>query len=206
MNSTVILNKVIDDKTSKLTMLVGRTLVGKTTLMLDFFKDAIRKNIPTLFFSLELSKQQVIDKIVTVKEDKMFINNTNYIEDIYSKSKKLKHDADIQLILIDSITELKIKENICLGRGDIVSIMIKQLKELAQELDVQIVVTAPANITTKQFKNDPTKTLSYFCKKETAKDYVDTIVLLERDKKNNQIMLFEQHLTNRPIREVLEQL
>ena len=44
MNSTVILNKVIDDKTSKLTMLVGRTLVGKTTLMLDFFKDAKNEN------------------------------------------------------------------------------------------------------------------------------------------------------------------
>lgn len=191
---------------NQLSIIIGKTLSGKTTLILDILKDLIRNNLPTLFFSLELSKQQVIDKIVTVKEDKMFISNTNYIEDIYSKSKKLKHDADIQLILIDSITELKIKENICLGRGDIVSIMIKQLKELAQELDVQIVVTAPANITTKQFKNDPTKTLSYFCKKETAKDYVDTIVLLERDKKNNQIMLFEQHLTNRPIREVLEQL
>lgn len=191
---------------NQLSIIIGKTLSGKTTLILDILKDLIRNNLPTLFFSLELSKQQVIDKIVTVKEDKMFISNTNYIEDIYSKSKKLKHDADIQLILIDSITELKIKENICLGRGDIVSILIKQLKELAQELDVQIVVTAPANITTKQFKNDPTKTLSYFCKKETAKDYVDTIVLLERDKKNNQIMLFEQHLTNRPIREVLEQL
>lgn len=176
---------------NQLSIIIGKTLSGKTTLILDILKDLIHNNLPTLFFSLELSKQQVIDKIVTVKEDKMFISNTNYIEDIYSKSKKLKCDANIQLILIDSITELRTKEKLCFGRGDIVSIMIKQLKELAQELDVQIVVTAPTNITTKQFKEDPTKTLSYFCKEETAKDYVDTIVLLERDKKTNQIMLFE---------------
>ena len=81
-------------------------------------------------------------------------------------------------MIIDGLIEIQTKERYCLGRSDIVSIIIQQLKELAQTLDISVMITAPSTV--KELNNNKSEILSYFCKSETAQDYIDEIVVLNK--------------------------
>ena len=80
-----------------------------------------------------------------------------------------------------------------MGRGDIISIIIKKLKKLSKELNIPILVTAPANIETREFKENPIKALSYFCKEQSAKDYVDKIILINGNIKDNNMNFIKKN-------------
>lgn len=136
---------IIDAKT--ITIISGPTLSGKTRKMIELLKEAIQNQVPTLFVSLELTKKQVANQ-VPIDESITVIHNT-YVENICNKAKSLK---DIKLILIDSLTELNTKQKLCLGMSDIRFHILKQLKQLADELDVAVIITVPANIET-EIKN-----------------------------------------------------
>lgn len=174
---------VIDTNKKHLSIIVGPILSGKTTFMIDKLKEAINNNIPTLFISLDLPKQNVLEKISVsgeyLKSKQVYISNEGYIENI----QKLAKAFNIKLLLIDSITDLITKEKYCLGRGDIISIIIKQLKELAQELNISIIATAPTSpqTTNEDINNNPAEVLSFFCKEKSALEYVDEITLLEKE-------------------------
>lgn len=139
------MDNILDAKT--LTIISGPTLSGKTRKMIELLNDAIQNQVPTLFVSLELSTEQINNQ-VTLDETVSVVHNS-YVEDICNKAKSLK---DIKLILIDSLTELYTKEKLCLGMSDIRFHILKQLKQLADELDVAIIITGPANIK-KEIKN-----------------------------------------------------
>lgn len=172
---------IIDTDKNHLSIIVGSTLSGKTTFMIERLKEVINNNIPTLFISLDLSKQNVMEKISfdeeTLKSKQIYIANNGYIENI----QKIVKAFNIKLLLIDSITDLMTKEKYCLGRGDIISLIIKQLKELAQELNISIIATAPTSSETnnEDINNNPAEVLSFFCKGKTAIEYVDDVYLLD---------------------------
>ena len=141
------MNNILDVKTGTLTILEGPTLSGKTRKMVELLKDAIQHQVPTLFISLELTTEQVSNQ-VQLNEIVSIVHNS-YVEDICNKAKSLK---DIKLILIDSLTEIVTRERYCLGQADIRFQILKQLKQLANELNVTVIVTGPANIE-KEIKN-----------------------------------------------------
>ena len=146
------MNKILDAKTGTITLIEGPTLSGKTRQMINILKDAIKHQVPTLFVSLELTKEQIANQ-VQLNEIVSVVHNS-YVEDICNKAKSLKADANLKLILIDGLTELYTKHNYCLGRSDILSIILKQLKELALELDVAIIITSSKGATnTRTSKN-----------------------------------------------------
>ena len=141
------MNKILDARTGTLTILKGPTLSGKTRQMINILNDAIQNQVPTLFVSLELSTEQVANQ-VPIDETITVIHNS-YIEDICNKVKTLKN---IKIILIDSLIELNTKQKLCMGISDIRFHILKQLKQLADELDVAVIITGPANIE-KEIKN-----------------------------------------------------
>ena len=141
------MNNILDVKTGTLTILEGPTLSGKTRKMVELLKDAIQHQVPTLFISLELTTEQVSNQ-VQLNEIVSIVHNS-YVEDICNKAKSLK---DIKLILIDSLTEIVTRERYCLGQADIRFHILKQLKQLSNELGVAVIMTGPANIE-KEIKN-----------------------------------------------------
>lgn len=165
-----------------LTIVTGPILSGKTTFLINKLKYAIQNNIPAIFNSLDLSKQQVIERITCddkfFKLKQIYIGNRKYVEDI----EKLVRERNIKLILIDNITDLQTREDSCLGRGEIISIIIKHLKELAEELNLIIIATVPA-VTDNETASIKNQILSYFCKAEIAERCVDEVYLLNKNAK-----------------------
>ena len=136
------MNKILDAKT--LTIISDKTYSGKTRQMLHILEDAIQNQVPTLFISLELTKEQIGNQVSL--KDYIYIAHNAYIEKIYDIARTLKSDEDIKLIMIDSLTELYTKEKHCLGQADIRFHILKQLKQLSNELGVAVIMTGPANI------------------------------------------------------------
>lgn len=135
---------ILDAKAGTLTILEGPTLSGKTRKMVELLKDAIQHQVPTLFFPLELTQEQLNNQVQL--SENVFIRKNTYIEKIYDIARTLKSDEDIKLIMIDSLTELYTKEKHCLGQADIRFHILKQLKQLSNELGVAVIMTGPANI------------------------------------------------------------
>lgn len=135
------MNKILDARTGTLTLIEGPTLSGKTRKMVELLNDAIQNQVPTLFISLELTTEQIANQ-VQLNEIVSVVSNS-YVEDICNKAKSLK---DIKLILIDSLIELNTRQKLCMGMSDIRFKILKQLKQLADELDVPVIITGPANV------------------------------------------------------------
>lgn len=121
------------------------------------------------------------NKLQKSKNSNIYLGLKSYIEDICYTAKNYKYLYDIKCLIIDGLTEINTNQPYCLGRGDIVSIIIQKLKKMAQELNISIIATAPTNPKFYEFNSDKSKLLSYFCKAETAKDYIDEIILLEKE-------------------------
>ena len=96
-------------------------------------------------------------------------------------SNHYKYLYDIKYLIIDGLIEISTKQTYCLGRGDILSVIIQELKKLAQALNISIIATAPTKPKIYELNSDKSKLLSYFCKAETAKDYVEKIIILEKE-------------------------
>jgi len=145
-----MINKIINAKAETLNIISGPTLSGKTRQMLNILKEAIQNQVPTLFVSLELAKEQVSNHVPL--DEKAFVIHNSYVEDICNQARILKADKELKLILIDSLIELNTKQKLCLGTSDIRFHILKQLKQLANKLNVEIIMTGPANIK-KEIKN-----------------------------------------------------
>lgn len=148
------LDNALNIKENKLIILVSRPAV-ETSVALNIENNIKKQNIPVVKFS-----------------------SVN-IERILNRCKQLKSKSDIKLILIDDLITISTNSFYFMGTGDIRSIIIQQLKELALELDTPIVATAPTNLNKNQFNENPIKSLDFFCKLEKVKDDVDKIIYLE---------------------------
>lgn len=133
------MDNILDAKT--ITIISGPTLSGKTRQMLNILKDAIQHQVLTLFVSLELTTEQIANQVPLDKTS--FVIHNSYIENICNKARTLKN---IKIILIDSLIELNTRQKLCMGISDIRFEILKQLKQLANELGVAIIITGPANI------------------------------------------------------------
>lgn len=195
------LEKIINTNKPELTFLVGKTLCGKTRLIQEITKKMIKKHIPTLLYCFEMPKTITINNIIERNSSELELNNLGiylgtscYIEKMYDQIKELKLKENIKFIMIDEICSILTEKIYIMGRGDIISIIIKKLKELSKELNIPILVTAPANIETREFKENPIKALSYFCKEQSAKDYVDKIILINGNIKDNNMNFIKKNI------------
>lgn len=122
------LDNIINLKEGELTCIASRPGVGKTTLAIDIVNNISKQiNTKILFVSLENSKEQL---------EKRFINNNIeiitdnlFLIDILEKCREFKN---ISLIAIDYLQLIKRESE------DV----IKELKNLALELNVPIIITS----------------------------------------------------------------
>ena len=152
-----------------------------TDKVLELIIDLSNKNIPTLLY--EFNTYEIWHRLKEQKDknSNIYVGHKSYLEDICYITKNYKYLYDIKCLIIDGLTEISTKQPYCLGRGDILSIIIQELKKLAQELNISIIATAPTKATIDELENDKVKLLSFFCKATTSKDYVDKIIILEKE-------------------------
>jgi len=146
-------------KHSDLIIIGGRPSSGKTGLVLSMLKHiSINKRIPAAFFSLELSKTAVINRLSqslsaqTINEAPIYIVDTPAmkISDICSQAIQLKAQEKIEIIFIEYLGLIQIVNDKAPYHEQQMEIS-KSLKNLALELSVPVVVLAQLN----RSENDP---------------------------------------------------
>jgi len=168
---------------NKLTILLADTRTElASNKIFEIVGDLAISNTPTTIYEFESEKHNNILKANESKlnDRNIYIGKDIILEDMCIEIKKHKELYNIKYLIIDGLIEIQTKERYCLGRSDIVSIIIQQLKELAQTLDISVIITAPSTSNYKELNNNKSEILSYFCKSETAQDYIDEIVVLNK--------------------------
>lgn len=178
------MDNILNDKTGTLTILLADPVTEIATgKVVEIINNLKIKHTPTLLY--EFNSYEICYKLQTQKDifknSNIYWGHKSYLEDICKTTKNYKYLYDISYLIIDGLTEISTKQPYCLGRGDIVSIIIQKLKELAQELNISIIATAPTKAAIDELENDKSKLLSFFCKEENAKNYVDKIIILEKE-------------------------
>lgn len=180
---------------SGLTIIGGHPGTGKTSLLLDIVSRALLKNppIPTLIFSLEMTKEQTVSRLLKVKEDAYQEEHLEFLHiedsflstgdiclpsilDISSKIKSLNDSLDkkLGLIVIDCLQFIgDVNKNN--PRKDEESEILKTLKALAKDLNIPIILSA-------MLKRDEgvKPSMADFREVDNIEQYADNIVLLYR--------------------------
>lgn len=124
------LEEIISLGNNKLVLVCGRPAVGKTQFAINVFNNiALKQDIPTLFFSLESSKETIINNS----------NGTLYVDDtanitlkyIEKQCQKLKQNHNIGFVIIDYLQLINDTD---------VEILGTRLRALAEELGLTILV------------------------------------------------------------------
>lgn len=210
-----------------LIILASRPAMGKTSLLLNIATNVAKQDKAVVVFNLEMSKEQCISsilssqskieriktnsghltndewkKIATVIEEllnvKLYIDDTPAIsiEEIKKKCIRLKQEKNIELVVIDYfqlISRYKYFKNTEQG----ISYISKELKKLARELDVPVIVTSQLSkdIEGREDKRPIIKDLK-FAEGSMIQD-ADVIMFLYRD------YFYDTNTENKGIAEVI---
>ena len=190
---------------NKLITIASRPGMGKSSLVIKIARNVSTiNNIPIAIFSLDMSKEQMANRLLS---DKKLLNNhwtsisdeikklkefTFYIDDtpgisidkIIEKCKKLKYEKNIGLILIDYLQLVGYNKNELLSRDQEITNIMAKLKKLINEINIPIIVTS-------QLSREPEKrdnhrpVLSDFMKSSSIVEISDVVIFLYSDSHYN---------------------
>ena len=156
---------------SDLIILAARPSMGKTALALNFAENAaMRYGIPVAFFSLEMSKEQLLLRLISSRAniEQTSLRNGRlkgdewiklvdaaaelekapiYVDDnplinvaeVRSKARRLKMEADLQMIVLDYIQLMQGDRRGRENRQQEISEISRSLKALARELNIPVI-------------------------------------------------------------------
>lgn len=162
------LEQIINIGNNKLVLVSGRPASGKTQFAINVFNNiALKQDIPTLFFSLESSKETIINNS----------NGTLYVDDtanitlkyIEKQCQKLKQNHNIGFVIIDYLQ--------LINDTDVETVGAK-LRALAEELGLTILVLS-------QLLGAETRpTLADLKRSRAIADISDVVLFLYRETSN----------------------
>ncbi|MGB9886788.1 MAG: replicative DNA helicase [Moorellales bacterium] len=160
-----------------LTILAGRPGMGKSALGLQIAIQAAQRNRPTLFFSLEMTAEELADRVVAmhIGADTMAIRKRILTEDewaaawktwadagpwlvyldctpalttaqIRARCRKMQAKVGLDFVVVDYLQRISDKPSqVVRTRNELVGAMTRQLKSLALELKVPVLVLCQLN-------------------------------------------------------------
>jgi replicative DNA helicase len=198
---------------SELIILAARPAMGKTAFALNIATNAAtRYNTPALIFSLEMSKEQLVNRILCseamvdssklrtgkieendwvkivdalgpLSESEIYIDDTAGISitEIRAKSRKLKLEKNIGIIVIDYLQLIQGSGNRRNGsREQEISEISRSLKILAKELNVPVIALSQLSRAAEQ-RNDHRPMLSDLRESGSIEQDADIVMFLYRD-------------------------
>jgi replicative DNA helicase len=202
-------NKLSGFQNSDLIILAARPSMGKTSLALDIARNAsIRHNIPTAIFSLEMSTQQLVDRMLSAESKvdawrlrtgklsfeqirasldplskaPLYIDDqaANNILKIRSVVRRLKHEKNLGLVIIDY---LQLMTPVNTKGGDNVVQQITEishsLKQLAKEFDIPVLALSQLSRAVEQRGGKPR--LSDLRDSGSIEQDADVVIFIHRD-------------------------
>ncbi len=163
------LNKALSGwNRSDLIIIGARPGVGKTVYALNFALSLVNQGTPTGIFSLEMSKSQLVNRLISIKteitgetiktatlaeKEWVKLSNTNFnlpliiddtpalnIMDFKAKARRMKKEFNIEMIFVDYLQLMTTYDKVV--REQQIGIISRSLKEIAKELDIPIVALA----------------------------------------------------------------
>ncbi len=176
---------------SDLIYVASRPNMGKSTFALNIALNTALQKIPTFLFSLELSKEQVVNEMMNIEcaishnflenarnlillQENVYIYD-NVIQDITileQTAKKAKLQENIGLIIIDYLELVDFDRTL--------EEKLIRLKIFAKELNVPIIILSNLSQDL-ELREDKRPVLSDFTYTSSIVNYADTIIFLYRD-------------------------
>lgn len=103
------------------------------------------------------------------------------IDDIYEKSKKMKQEKNIDIIIIDYLQLIKFDKKKLLSRDDEITEILRQLKVLAKELNIPVVITSQLSRAPEERNSQKPMITDFSSSKYGITKYSDKILFLYRD-------------------------
>jgi replicative DNA helicase len=157
-------------KNGELTILAGRTSMGKTTLALDIARNVATAGHPVMIFSLEMRAERLADRLIcsqgmipgqlyrlgqygdrkkldeaisAISEMPINVYDKRVsTTEIRAKSMRIKN---LGLVVVDFLTLIKDKRQGNISTADHIGEITKRLQEIAKELNVPFLVLAQMN-------------------------------------------------------------
>jgi len=207
-------------KKKDIIILAARPSMGKTALVLNMAANVAKRNIPVLFFSLEMDDEQIGDRIVLselfthkagdqhivtsheyqgrLSDDQFMVTQKVFNElyhlpisivdkrgmtvpEIRAKARKFKaENPDLGLIIIDYLQLIKPPDNTSRSWTLIVGEMVRELRDLAGELDVPIILLSQLNRGVESRENKRPM-MSDLRDSGNIEEFADVIMFLYRD-------------------------
>ncbi len=194
-----------------LVVVAARPSMGKTAFILNVAQyAAIEKNLPIALFSLEMSKESLVQRMLTAegrvdaqKMRKGMLRDEDYsrlaraagilssapiwIDDtagitlleIRSKARRLKADADIQMVVVDYLQLIQGPSNVE-SRQQEISLISRSLKALAKELSVPVVALSQLSRAPEQRAGDHRPQLSDLRESGAIEQDADLVMFIYR--------------------------
>ena len=171
----------------------GRPAMGKSSFALNIVNYlAIGKEVPCLLYSYEMSREQIKSKLINIGGDEIYERVREavapiYVEDdvfttpkaFYSMAREYKEEYNIGLIVVDYL-QLFIAHQLPELKSKAVSDAMADLKKLAKELDVPVVVLSQLSRDVEE-REDKRPVLSDLKGSEPIQNEADVIMLLYRE-------------------------
>ena len=150
-----------------------------TTIGLHIADNISRQNKPVAIFSLEYSKQALLEKLENTKN--IYIDDTPNIPITYieEQTKQLIKDHNIKLVIIDCLQKIKDYNN---------TEIIKRLRTLAKEQQICIILLS-------QQSSDTTTELGNI-KNKSVRDLIDSFIFLYEED-DDRATTYEEVITRR---------
>lgn len=204
-------NKLSGLQKSELILIAARPSMGKSSFMMNIVQNAaVREKITTAIFSLEMSKEQLTQRLLCaealidahrlrtgdINEDEwvklaramgplseapIFIDDTPAISitEIRAKSRRLKLEQNLGLIVIDYLQLMQGKER-SENRQQEISEISRSLKALAREIDVPVVALSQLS-RAPEMRADHRPVLSDLRESGAIEQDADVVMFLYRD-------------------------
>ena len=169
-------------RNGNLIIIGARPAMGKTTFVLDDVFNSAKRGVPVGFFSLEMSAQELHQKMVSNDTDingnalrdrtltdidmqKLFQTSTFdklpfYIEDgvfdlnqILAKSRLMVKEKKVKIIAIDYLQLIEISNSKGMSREQVISTVSRKLKQLAKELEIPVIALSQLSRSLEQRPN-----------------------------------------------------
>ncbi len=134
-----------------------------------------------------------------LKKLPIFIDDSSMIKvsEIFAKCRKLKHDNDVGLIIIDYLQLIKGSKNKVESRQVEVAEISRSLKSLARELNVPVIALSQLSRLTEKSKQRPQ--LSDLRESGSIEQDADIVMFLYHDKKDSESEDEESNVENRDL-------
>lgn len=133
------LKKQIKNTDANFIILNGKANSGKTTIATKIAEYAsLNEKLQTIFFSLEISKNTIKERIKEYTDYLTIYDKPIIIEDMISKIKEEKP----KFVVIDYLQLIGFDKSKCLSRNEELELIKEDLKNLSNELNIKILVTS----------------------------------------------------------------